>query len=322
MGKPYTAQRQAVWTRHWSTGAAHSCAGSYADTYGGAIAAFWASVHAHTAAGARVLDLATGNGAVPRLLLQLRPSLDLSIDAVDIAGNAPAWTPTQAAALRFHPHVSAEALPFSDQQFDLVVSQYGLEYTDLARALPELLRVRAADGRIALLMHHANSRPAALARVEMDHLSWLQRPDGLLATCAEMLAPMALAGTASGRAELAEDPLASQVRERFNAAQIAVSARARAIPDGADVLGEVQDAVAQLLKLAVRSGAAAARQSLWAFQRSLDDARWRLQELNDCALDAAAASSLRARLEAAGLRTSLQVVAEGCHLMGWTLQAS
>ena len=44
-------QRQAVWTRHWATGAAHSCAGTYADTYGGAIADFWRGVHADTAPG-------------------------------------------------------------------------------------------------------------------------------------------------------------------------------------------------------------------------------------------------------------------------------
>lgn len=327
MQDPHTtaSRRQAVWTRHWATGAAHSCAGSYTDTYGGAIAAFWAGLHAHTAAGARVLDIATGSGALPRLLLHLRPALDLRIDAVDLAEPATGWLrklpAAQAARVRFHGGVGAERLPFADGAFDLVLSQYGLEYADMALALPELLRVRAPRGRIGLVMHDADSRPVQLAAVEIAHIDWLRGPEGLLPACAAMLAPMALAATLEGRARLAGDAAADAARERFNAAQDGLATRARAAPDGADVLGEVQDAVAQLLGLAARQGEAVARHAWQALDLSLDDARWRLQELRACALDAAAAAMLRQQLTTAGMSVLLQPLDEGAHRMGWALRA-
>src|SRR3546814_1512716 len=96
------------------------------------------------------------------------------IDAIDLAQVAPAWVSSQPApcrqALHFHSGVSAEALPFDDNSFDLVTSQYGIEYCDDVRTTPEVARVLAPDGRVALLLHHADSR---LARSE-EHTSELQ----------------------------------------------------------------------------------------------------------------------------------------------------
>ena len=320
-------ERQRVWTRHWSSGATHSCAGSYeGSTYGGAIAAFWQALHASTPAGAHVLDVATGRGALPRLLLQARPELEFQIDAIDIAQLDAAWladmAPVQAARATFHARVSAESLPFENGRFDLVVSQYGLEYADLERALPELLRVRAEHGRIGLVLHHANSRPVTLAGVEIDHIDWLRGPDGLLPATAAILEPLARAGTPQGRARLAADPLAEAARVRFGVAQDAAEARALACTDGADVLGETRDAVSQIIGLALQQGEGVARAAQQLLDQRLVDARWRLSELRQCALDAGAAQRLCGWFEAAGLAVVLQELHDGPHLMGWSLTAS
>ena len=319
------AARQAVWTRHWASGAAHSCAGSFADTYEGALAAVWEAALDRVAPGTRVLDIATGSGALPRLLLRLQPTLDLGIDAVDLASVAPDWVrqlpAQQAARLRFHAGIRAESLPFPDACFGLVISQYGLEYADLERAVPELLRVLAPGGQVVLVMHHAASRPVSLAAVEIAHIDWLRGDDGLLPAARAMLAPMARAATPEGRASLATDATADAIRERFNAAQAALSARGRAAPDGADVLGEVQDSVAQVLVLAMQRGQAAAEAGWSQLDQGLADARWRLQELRDNALDGQAAQTLCGRLQAQGLKTALTTLDEQGHLMGWHLTA-
>lgn len=319
-------ERQRVWTRHWSSGATHSCAGSYdGATYGGAIAAFWQALHSNTPAGAHLLDIATGRGALPRLLLQARPELELQIDAIDIAQLDPAWladlAPAQAARAQFHAQVAAESLPFANGRFDLVVSQYGLEYADLERALPELLRVRAAHGRIGLVLHHANSRPVTLAGLEIDHIDWLRGPGGLLPATAAMLEPLARAGTPQGRALLAADPLAEAARRRFGQAQDAAGARASASPEGADVLGETRAAVSQVIDLALQLGEVVARRAWHRLDEGLADARWRLSELRQCALDAGAARRLGHPLAAAGLGVALQELHDGPHLMGWSLVA-
>lgn len=317
-------ERQAVWSRHWGSGAPHSCAGSYGALYGGTIAAFWARVHADTPAGARLLDIATGSGAVPRLLLQLRPDLVCQIDAVDLARVEPAWLrqlpPEARARTHLHAGVRAEALPFPDGCFDLITSQFGLEYADAGPAVSELLRVRRAGGRVALVLHHAGSRPVVLAGVELAHLAWLAGPDGLLAAAAAMIGPMARAATEAGRTALAADRQADAARERFNAAQDALAKRAL-VPDGADVLGEVQDAVAQMLGLALQQGEAPARAAWQRLAQQLADSRLRLAELQACALDEAAAAALGRRLGGAGLRVQCAALNEGPHLMGWTLLA-
>lgn len=313
-----SARRQSVWSRHWATGAAHSCAGSYGATYGGAIAAFWRHVCDGTPQGSRLLDIATGSGAIPRLWRTWRTGDRW--DAVDLAPATPPSLRDAGPDLRFHGGVRAEALPFDAATFDLVTSQYGLEYGDLGRAVPELLRVRRPSGRVALVMHHVASRPVALARIELAHLDWLEGPEGLLTATAAMVRPVALAATAEGRARLATDAAAEVARTRFNAAQDALARRAQAT-DGADVLGEVQDAVAGVLGLAMQRGEPAAQQALQALAQGLADSRWRLQELRDCALDDAAARALCTGLESAGLRTALAPLHEGPHLMGWTLRA-
>lgn len=312
------ATRSAVWSRHWAHGATHSCAGSYGNTYGGAIAAFWRGVHDETPAGSRLLDIATGSGAIPRLWRSWR-SVD-RWDAVDLAEVAPGWAREAGDALRFHAGVRAEALPFPDTSFDLVASQYGIEYADLALAVPELLRVRRPQGRVALVLHHAASRPVTLARTELSHLAWALGPDGLVGACAGMLAPLVTATTAEGRARLARDPTAEAARLRFNAAQTALRERAR-IADGADVLGEIQDAVGRVLETALRAGEAPARSALQGLTQDLSDHQWRLRELSEHALDEGGLQALADQLTSAGLQTQVGTLSEGPHLMGWTLRA-
>lgn len=313
-----TPSRQQVWTRYWANGAAHSCPGSWGERYGGAIAAFWRAVHDATPPGSKLLDIATGSGALPRLWRSWRSSDEW--DAVDLSDTAPAWARDAGAGLRFHPGVRAEALPLPSARFDLVASQYGLEYCDLALALPELLRVRQPQGRVALVLHHAASRPVTLAGTELDHLDWSLGPEGLVAACAAMLEPVALAQTPQGRERLRHDPAAESVRLRFNAAQAVLRERAQ-VADGADVLADVQDGVGSAIQAAIRSGAEHARSALDAWVQTLDDHRWRLRELRTHALDEVAVRALADRLAEADLRTQVGTLEEEAHLMGWTVRA-
>ncbi len=313
--------RAAVWARHWASGSPHSCAGSYGPTYGGAVAAFWAEVLREVPAGARVLDLATGAAALPRLFLQLAPGKDLSIDAVDLAHAAPAWLSEPAAGrVRFHGGVSIEALPWADQSVDLVVSQYGLEYAGQS-AWTEARRVRAPESQVALVLHHAESRPVRLAATELAHIDWLLAPGGLLPAARTMAGPLSRAATAEGRAALATDREALACREAFNRAQAALAARAAQAPDGADVLLETRDAVARALGLARERGdAVAAQAALSALEAGLSDAHWRLRELQACALDEQGVEALTAALANPGESRRIGPLHEGPHLMGWAVR--
>jgi SAM-dependent methyltransferase len=311
-------RRQESWTRYWAGGAVHSCGTSYGEYYGGAIASFWRKVHDDTPAGSRLLDLATGSGAIPRLWRSWR-SAD-TWDAVDLAATVPPWATEAGAGMRFHAAVRAESLPFPAAGFDLVTSQYGLEYCDLTLAVPEILRVRAPGGHVALVLHHAQSRPVSLARTELSHLDWVLGPDGLIAACADMIGLAAQANTPQGRERLARDPAAEAARLRFNAAQVALRERTIA-GDGSDVLGEIRDMVATLLQIAMRQSASHAHSEMESWMCTLTDHRLRLEELCTHALDRAAAQALAAQLASAALGTDLGTLEEGQHLMGWALRA-
>ncbi len=317
--------RRAVWSRYWAGGALHSCGSSFDGNYSGDIREFWREAFAPLADDARMLDIATGNGPIPKLMLTLRPTAAIECDAVDLAAVAPAWPADLAAhergRLRFHPRVEAEALPFDDACFDLVVSQYGLEYSDLARSVPELLRVLKPAGRVRLLVHHAGSVPVTLAAEELREIDWLHSPSGLLAAAAPMLGPMARAATPEGRAALRTDATAQAAREAFDRCQAEREARAAA-SNCPDILHEAAAWIAQVFQAAHAGGETRGREALARVARSLDDARLRLQELRDHALDAAGARALCDQLEQSGRR---QAHAAPLHqdgrLMAWAIRA-
>jgi len=299
----------------------HSCGGSYDQGYGGLIAAFWRTRFEGLAAASRVLDIGTGNGPLPRLLLSLEARPDLSCDAIDLAEIAPPWVqqllPQMRQRVRFHSACAAERMPFADASFDLVVSQWGLEYSQLSLAVPEVLRVLAPGGAVQLLLHHTEALPVTLAAEEIEHLVWLLQDSGFLDTTAAMLVPMALAGTPTGCAQLMGDERANQLREVFNAQQDTLQTR---IEQGrcTDVLFEVRQAVGTLFAMVVQQGVAPARAALQDIQTGLQDALLRLQELRSHAMDEAGAMAIADSL-ARGAPYQLDVLRDRDVVMGWAL---
>jgi SAM-dependent methyltransferase len=109
----------------------------------------WAEVAASLRPGARVLDLATGDGAV---LGKIRASrTDLKLIGVDSAQALPRAPKT----ITLRAGVAMEKLPFPDAGFDLVSSQFGFEYGDRAAVSREVARMLRAGGRYVFIVHHA-----------------------------------------------------------------------------------------------------------------------------------------------------------------------
>lgn len=317
-----TPSRRDSWSRYWAGGALHSCAGSFAGDYDDAIGAWWRGCFAALAPGARVLDLATGNGALPRLLIATRPAADVEIDAVDLADVRPAWIASLAPAwqgrVRIAGGVAAEMLPFADASFELVVSQYGLEYTDLARSCAELQRVARPAGRIALLLHHRESLPVRLGIAETTHCDWLLASGGLLDRARRLLPFLARLATPAGVASVQRDPQAAKARERLNEAMRSLEARAATAP-APDLLYETQAAIGQLLGSTAQIGERAARDRLEAIADGLQQARLRQAELGAHALDRAGVDALAERLGAPPRTATVGEVRVRGELFGWTL---
>ena len=315
--------RQAHWDRHWAGGTTHSCAGSYGELYGGAIASYWSEIARSLPDGARVLDIATGAGAVPRLLLDATDGRPLHIEAIDLAAVSPSWLDDLPADTRrrigFHPRQPAESLPFPDRSFDLVTSQYGLEYARRNEALAEALRVLRPGGRIALALHHQQCRPVQLARVEIDHLDWLLGPEGLLQVTRRIIPLLAQARSPSEREALAKDPHAEACREAFNACQDTLDERTR-VQDGADVLFEARDAMNAVLRTALETTDPQALAAWEACCQSMEDARRRLRDLVAHALDDRSLADLLAILAAHGVESlSVEPLQDQDYLMAYAV---
>ncbi|QIK95334.1 class I SAM-dependent methyltransferase [Sphingomonas sp. HDW15A] len=145
------------WDRFWRYDRLSSFeTGPGAANYSGETAEGWRKFFADIPYGGAMLDIATGNGAIAVLAVEAGRNLDVT--GSDLADIAPDQFVTTSDALRqvtFRGRTNAELLPFEDSTFDAVTSQFGIEYSDMAKSLPEAMRVLKSGGRLRLAMHAA-----------------------------------------------------------------------------------------------------------------------------------------------------------------------
>ncbi|MDW8480173.1 MAG: class I SAM-dependent methyltransferase [Xanthomonadales bacterium] len=312
---PFPERREA-WSLYWARGHLHSCPGSYAGNYGGAIGAFWRGVMGGWTGADRVLDLGTGNGALVRLALEHgHVPQPPQLVAVDLAKPRPSWLGewgARASRVLFLGGVRMESLPFADAVFTRIVSQFAVEYGEHPATLEECRRVLGPGGELAAVLHHADSLFAAVAREELRHLDWILGESGL------SLAVGAALPCAAGR-----DPQrAEAARAGLRACLAALSERlaGAGVPDALLAVGQ---AALAAIERARRGELTAARAEWEAFCAELRAARLRSAELLAHALDAERAAGWREQLSRLGLRVDrLEPLAEeGGSLLGWALRA-
>ena len=168
--------KTSAWDRFWHYDRVASFGtGQGADNYGEAIAAGWRDFFAALPAGSRVLDLATGNGAIA--LIAVEAGKALKVTGADLADVRPAAfvsrSKHQLEKVHFLANTPAEDLPLGDAGFDAVVSQYGIEYSQLERSLPEATRVLAPGGRLRFAVHAAEGSVAANTRGAIEDADFL-----------------------------------------------------------------------------------------------------------------------------------------------------
>ena len=159
-----------IWARYWTgSGGAASGAGCLPNAAGPVEAAqrqVWQAFARRLPRGARVLDLATGNGIVLRWMADARR--DLKPMGVDSA----AALPPSPKGIRLKAGVALEKLPFPDAAFDAATSQFGFEYGDVDAAAGELARVLRPGAPLLMIVHHRASEIVAHNRSRAEALRW------------------------------------------------------------------------------------------------------------------------------------------------------
>lgn len=114
----------------------------------------------------RVLDLATGDGRVMRWIMSARR--DAKLTGCDMADKVP--SPPRGAKVRAG--VQMEDLPFPDDRFHTVVSQFGFEYGDTENVAKEAARVMRDGGTMAILTHRQDGPILAHNLKRREQIRW------------------------------------------------------------------------------------------------------------------------------------------------------
>ena len=155
--------------------------------------------------GQRVVDVACGTGILAREIATRVGSAG-RVAGVDPSPGMLAVAKQLAPAIEWR-EGSAESLPFPDQSFDAVVSQFGLMFfTDRRQALREMLRVLTPGGRLAVAVWDSlDNMPAYASEVALlERMAGRQAADALrapfvLGDRADLTALCSEAGMASAR---------------------------------------------------------------------------------------------------------------------------
>jgi ubiquinone/menaquinone biosynthesis C-methylase UbiE len=148
-------EMQSAWTQLWSSGHFESLPEDRAAGRLEALDAAWTEYLAKFSPDARLLDLATGGGDVIRRAAAF--GRDFNITGVDLADLSAVKSALTEPNIELIGCTDLARLPFPDAIFDGVMSQFGLEYADIASATNEAVRVLVPGGRGYFVLHHVGS---------------------------------------------------------------------------------------------------------------------------------------------------------------------
>ena len=207
------------WTDYWRSGRGASCfEGSSLEVR---LTRIWDDFVDRLPDGARLLDLATGNGTVARSCAARARDrgIELRIDAVDAAAiDPPSVIRDPEGLLRniaFRGGTRLEALPFDDATFDGMVSQFGFEYAGEEGAAAEVVRCLAPGGRLLFLLHAREGAVAHDSSVRLDRLRRAMTGNGPMALVRSLVSAAEAGDRAALSRQSAELPGAANELRRL-----------------------------------------------------------------------------------------------------------
>lgn len=317
-----------AWSRLWRSGVLHSCSTAIKGNYDGQLREFWYRAFSALSDEAVVVDLGTGNGAIPLLAKQYAAprQIHLGLHGVDIADIDPCRTsglpPEDFAGITFHPRTSITTLPFPDRSVDLVTSQFAFEYAPRAAAVAEVARIVAPRGTVAMVLHSDDSVVSRVAQQQASAWDLLYGADGFIQRTRAMLGVLESAGSREERQRLTDNPRAESARQAFNASASVVLETLSRLPAAV-----MLEKAAYHAHLSIRDASQGVGGALARFDQAMDalyDEHQRLVDLRAAVLDRVAIDALADAFRATGFRdvtVSVLDQAEGAR-MGWTLVAN
>ncbi len=160
--------RQA-WENYWTDGRANGALGCLPDAtpeIERLQSDFWKSALGSLPRKSKIVDLATGDGSVLRVIHKLRR--DFKLIGVDYSSTLPSIPKP----IRLRANVDMESLPFGETSVSAFVSRFGVEYGDVGKIAREVERALLAGGTFAFLMHHNESPIHSINKARAEQLAW------------------------------------------------------------------------------------------------------------------------------------------------------
>lgn len=319
------------WDRYWAYGNLHSFSQVSHGNYGGAIAAFWQERFEALPQGACIVDVATGNGAVALLAVDTAAAAGraFTVHGTDLAAIDPVNQVSddalreRLARIHFHPRTPAESLPFADATIDLVCSQFGIEYSDTARSIPELARVLRPGGQAALILHHHDASIVRAARDEARGIDHVIDDARVYLKTRNFLRALAQTRSQRGGSAGALPPKAAKKRRAVDEAIESVQKAAREQANPRALLGPL-NYVQEVLAMTGKVGANEALDWLEEARRRVVSMRQRLADMQTAACTEADIDALAQQLDAAGLDAIENAVFNDANgsITGWRVEAA
>ena len=155
------------WSLFWHQGHSTTFGDYFKQGYAGPVADWWHSKLTTLPTGSVVLELGCGNcSLLPAMISSGIKGKYIGVDLarVRLSAVSEQGLPESGIEVRLHSEIPAENVPEADVSIGLVVSVFGIEYSDLDQSLPEVLRLLKPGGQFCALLHHDDSVVTSMSR--------------------------------------------------------------------------------------------------------------------------------------------------------------
>ena len=326
--KPMDKQQ---WTDYWSGGSLHSLSADYSGNYTGIIEAFWREQFTELKAGARILDVATGNGAIALHALSVSDEQNkaFEVSACDLADINPLETVQDEALklelekIRFHSQVNVERTNFPSDSFEFISSQFGLEYADLEKAISEVSRLLSRGGKVAAMLHHPESYILRTTKQDKLQCDRLLDEYQLFEVAKELIEKMGDVSSPERRAEMVQESEVLEARDRLNQTVQKINRASQDLKHPeltSNTLKALQSILVQLSQASLAQRLA----PLETIKGQIISSRERIEDLLGAAINDKRKAQITNALSAVGMKVKRfePVVDEYKDIVGWALIAT
>lgn len=167
------------WSHYWQSGVVTSLPQDFDVNYEGALKSFWQKQFNKVPQNGKLLDVCTGNGAIALLAADFfsKSKINVKIEALDAAEIS-----IESAILRFPKlnllsqeikfleNTPLESCVLNEDSYQLISSQYGVEYTDWKAAAQQLYKLLETGGRFVMVCHGHDT--AIMKQMSVDEKSY------------------------------------------------------------------------------------------------------------------------------------------------------